>query len=136
MAQAMPTRVAPPCPPPPSARKACEAVDPPDAKKLRVDHGEAVKKKALPCKSKAKPLEQAKPVKPGPVQQNHESDEDDVQSGHGLSSSSRGEDGVAAPITADTGITMDAVDSDAKDVMTTEADKDVVDEVDMRQPCT
>ena len=127
MAKAKPMRVVPPCPPPPSASNACEAVDPPEAKKLRVDHGQAVKKKFLPCKSKAKPADHAKPVEPGPVQQYPESDEDDVQGGHGLSSSSRGEDGVAAPGTADTGSTMDAVDSDAKDVMTTEADKDVVD---------
>ena len=67
----------------------------------------------------------------GTVKQDHENDEDDVQGGHGLSSSSRGQ-GEAAAGKADTGSTMDAVDSDAKDVMTTEADKDVVDKVDMK----
>ena len=37
-------------------------VDPPEAKKLRVDHGETkAKKKTCPLKSKAKPPERAKP---------------------------------------------------------------------------
>ena len=92
---------------------------------------------AKPLKSNAKPPEQARPVEPGPVKQDHENDdsqdhendEDDVQGEHDSSSSSRGQGAPSSK--ADTGSTMDAEEG-AKDVMTTEADKDVVDKVDMK----
>ena len=79
-----------------------------------MDHGEAVKQKVLPCKSKAKPFEQARPVEPGPVKQDHENDdnqdhendEDDVQGEHDSSSSSRGQGAPSSK--ADTGSTLDA----------------------------
>ena len=139
LAKAKPMRRVPPCPPPPSASHACEVdhVDPPEAKKLRVDHGEAAKKKTCPLKSKAKPPEHARPVEPGPVKQDHENDdnqehgndEDDVQGDHDSSSPSRGQGAPSSK--ADTGSTMDAEEG-AKDVMTTKADKDVVDKVDMK----
>ena len=138
LAKAKPMRRVPPCPPPPSASHACEVdhVDPPEAKKLRVDHGEAAKKKTIPLKSKTKPPEHARPVEPGPVKQDHENDdnqdhendEDDVQGDHDSSSPSRGQGAPSSK--ADTGSTMDAEEG-AKDVMTTKADMDVVDKVDL-----